>query len=118
MIKSILGIIIGYAIFVATSLALFKFSGQKPHADTTIGFMILTIIYGAISSFLSGFVAQFISKSKELKVNYVLAFIIAGFATFSYFKSTGNHWTQICAIFIFAPVSILGGIFYNKRSQK
>ncbi len=44
--------------------------------------------------------------------------VIAGFAAFSFFKSTGNHWTQITAIVVFAPVSILGGLFYNKRHNK
>jgi hypothetical protein len=115
MTRKILGIIVGYAIFVISSLLLFKVSGQTPHADATIRFMILTAAYGAVFSFISGFVSPFIAKTKDLKLNYVLAIIIAGFATFSFFKATGNHWTQLLAIFIFAPVSILGGRFWNKR---
>jgi len=118
MIRQIISVIAGYAIFVATSLALFKVSGQNPHSDPTLIFVILTAVYGAVFSFLAGLLVPLISKTKELKVNYVLALIIAGFATFSLFKSSGNHWTQILAIFIFAPVSILGGLFYIKRSSK
>ena len=115
MIQNFLSVIAGYAIFVITSLALFKLSGQNPHADPTVFFAVVTVIYGAIFSFVAGFVAQLIARAKNLKVNYVLAFIIAGFAAFSFFKSTGNHWTQLIAILIFAPVSILGGLFCNKR---
>ncbi len=115
MVKKILSIIIGYAIFVVTSLVLFKISGQKPHSDPTNLFFILTAIYGAFFSFVAGFVTQLLSKTLNLKINYILAFIIAGFATFSFLKSDGNHWTQLLAIFIFAPMSILGGLFYNKR---
>jgi CDP-diglyceride synthetase len=118
MIRKILSIIAGYAIFVVTSLALFKLSGQNPHANPTTSFLIITIIYGAVFSFVSGLVTQLIAKTANLKVNYILAFIIAGFATFSFFKSEGNHWTQLLAIFIFAPVSILGGLFYKKRYGK
>ena len=115
MIRNILSIIVGYVIFVITALALFKFSGVKPHADPTTVFVILTAIYGAVTSFIAGLVTQIIAQVKTLKINYILAFIIAGFATFSLFKSDGNHWTQLLAIFIFAPASILGGLIYKKR---
>lgn len=118
MLRKVLSIIIGYAIFVITSLGLFKISGQKPHSDPTPVFIIVTTIYGIISSFIAGLVAQIISQTKDLKLNYVLGFIIVGFATFSLFKSDGNHWTQLLAIFIFAPASILGGLFYIKRHKK
>lgn len=116
--RKILGIIAGYAFFVITSLALFKFSGQKPHADPIIVFVILTALYGAVSSFIAGLITQFISSTKSLQVNYILAAIIAGFAIFSLFKSTGNHWTQLLAIFIFAPASIAGGLIYKNRKGK
>ncbi len=118
MIRNILSVIAGYAIFVMTSLALFNFSGQKPHADATANFVCLTAVYGAVFSFISGLTTQLIAKTKNLKINYILAFIIAGFATFSLFKSDGNHWTQLLAIFIFAPISILGGHFFNKHYDK
>jgi hypothetical protein len=118
MIRKVLSVIVGYAIFVMTSLALFKISGQEPHSDPTNHFVILTAIYGAVFSFAAGLVTQLLSKTLNLKINYILALIIAGFATFSLLKSEGNHWTQLLAIFIFAPVSILGGLFYNKRQNK
>ena len=118
MIRKIVSIIIGYGIFVVTSLALFKIAKKDPHLDPTTAFIILTTIYGALFSFVAGFVTQLIARTADLKINYILAFIIAGFATFSFFKSDGNHWTQLLAIFIFAPMSILGGLFYNKRYKK
>jgi hypothetical protein len=118
MIRKILSIISGYAIFVATSIALLKISGQDPHSDPKTLFVVLTTIYGAVFSFLAGLVARLIAKTTDLNINYILGFIIAGFATFSFFKSEGNHWTQLLAIFIFAPTSILGGLFYNKLKRK
>ena len=118
MIKKILGVIIGYTIFVVTSLALFKFSGQNPHGEATTGFQILTIVYGIVFSFLSGLVLQLVAKPNNLALNYILAVIIAGFATFSLVKADGSNWTQLLAIFIFAPVSVLGGFFYIKRNKK
>jgi hypothetical protein len=118
MTGKILSIIAGYAIFVITSLALFKLSGKDPHAEATITFILLTAIYGSVCSFIAGLVVQLIAKTKDLKMNYMLAFIIAGFAIFSLLKSEGNHWTQLLAVFIFAPVSISGGLLYNKRFNK
>ena len=118
MIRLIVSIIAGYAIFVATSLTFFKLSGHNPHANPTSLFIITTAFCGVVFSFTSGFVTKLIAKTANLKVNYVLAFIIIGFATFSYFKSTGNHWTQIMAIFIFGPVSVLGGLYYQKLLHK
>ncbi len=117
MIRNILSILAGYAIFVGTSIALFKISGQDPHQSLTLGFLIFTALYGVFFSFLSGLVVQLIAKTKKLSLNFILACIIAGFATFSLVKSEGSHSTQLFAILIFAPVSILGGLFYYKRHQ-
>jgi hypothetical protein len=77
-----------------------------------------TLIYGIIFSFLGGALVQIISPSGKLTINYVLAVILAGFAAFSFFKSTGNHYSQLAAMFLFAPASILGGLVYLKRKRK
>jgi len=117
MTRKVLSIIAGYAIFVATSIALFKLSKQDPHTNPTVFLVILTVIYGIVFSFVAGLVTQFIARTKNLKLNYILSFIIAGFAAFSLFKSEGNHWTQLLAIFIFAPASITGGYFITKMHK-
>ena len=117
MIRQILGVILGYAIFVIISIFLFRISKVNPHTDASKLFMVLTFVYGTVFSFISGLIAQLIARTKNLKVNYVLFVIMAGFATFSLFKSGGSSWTQLLAIFIFAPVSVLGGLFWIKRSK-
>jgi CHASE2 domain-containing sensor protein len=68
-------------------------------------------------SFLGGLLAQLISTSGKLTINYVLAVIIAGFATFSLFKATGNHYSQLAAIFLFTPASLIGGLTYLRRMK-
>lgn len=115
MIRQTLAIIAGYAIFVISSVLLFRISGVKPHSDASGLFMLLTFIYGAVFSFLSGLITQLISRARNLKVNYILFAIMAGFATFSLFKSSGSSWTQLLAIFVFAPVSVFGGLFWIKK---
>lgn len=118
MVKQILGVILGYAVFVISSMFLFRFSRVNPHEDASKLFMVLTFVYGTVFSFISGLVTQLIAKTKNLKVNYLLFIIIAGFAAFSLFKSSGSSWTQLLAIFIFAPVSVLGGLFWIKRIKE
>ena len=117
MIRQILGVTIGYTIFVISSIFLFKFSEVNPHEEASKLFMVWTFVYGCIFSFISGLVTQLIAKTKNLKVNYVLFIIMAGFAAFSLFKSGGSSWTQLLAIFVFAPISVLGGLFWVKRSK-
>jgi ABC-type Fe3+-siderophore transport system permease subunit len=116
--KKIFSIIIGYAIFVITALLLFKFSGQKPHDNPPTFFVVFATAYGSVFSFIAGFVTYFFSKSSNLKINYALACIMASFAMFSFLKTSGNHWSQLLAIFIFAPISILGGLFIKQKNIK
>jgi hypothetical protein len=116
LLRNVLAVISGYAVFVISGVLLFKLSGIDAHANSTAGFMILTIAYGIFFSFLGGALTQVISRSGKPGINYVLAAILAGFAAFSFFKSTGNHYSQLAAIFLFAPASILGGLVHLKRT--
>jgi len=116
MIRNILAVIVGYLIFVISAVLLFQISGQKPHSETSTAFVIFVILFGAVFATVGGFIAQVIAKSKTLMINYVLALIMAGFASFSLFKTDGNHYTQIAAIFLFAPLSVLGGYLFLRKS--
>jgi len=118
IMKSILAVVTGYAIFVGSAVLLFQLSGIDPHADPSVGVASLTIAYGLLFSFLGGLLTQIISKTGTLKINYVLAGIMAGFAAFSLFKATGNHYSQLAAIFLFAPASIAGGFAYARKRKK
>ena len=117
-VRIVLGVIAGYAIFVVSAVLLFQLSRVDPHADPSIGFMLITIAYGVVFGFLGGLVAQLIAGTRRLTVNYVLAAVMAGFAAFSWFKSAGNHYSQIAAVFLFAPASLFGGILYSRRGAK
>jgi hypothetical protein len=117
MIRKILAVIISYVIFAASAVLLFNLTGQKPHADAAVKFKIITAAYGAFFSVLSGLILQLIVRTKSLTLNFVLAFIMAAFATISMLTSGGSHWTQLFAIIIFAPASLLGGVIYLKRKS-
>lgn len=112
-------VIVGYLIFAVSAVLLFKLAGIDPHAESGVRTMLLVVIFGTIFSFVAGFVAKAIASSWSLNVNIVLAVLMFGFAAFSSIKSSGDHYTQFAAMFIFAPVSLLGG-YVSKRmlSQK
>jgi hypothetical protein len=118
MIRNIVAVILGYALFAISAVLLFRFAGIDPHKNPSIGFIILTIGYGLLFSFLGGLVTQLISGASKLTVTFVLAGIMAGFATFSLFKTTGNHYSQLAAIFLFAPAALLGGFTYLRKLKK
>ena len=115
--RNILGVIVGYLIFAVSAVLLFQISGQNPHGATFASFMIFVILYGAVFATVGGFVAKIIAGGKSLLTNYVLAAIMAGFAAFSMLATGGNHYTQIAAIFLFAPLSIWGGFLYLKKKN-
>ena len=114
MVRKITGVIAGYAIFSVASVAFFELTGQDSNEQATAGFQLLSAIFGAAFSFTGGLAVKYIARTKTLTLNYILACIMAGFATLSIVVSDGSHWTQILVIFVFSPVSILGGFFYNK----
>ncbi|WP_339811387.1 hypothetical protein [uncultured Imperialibacter sp.] len=115
--RNILAVVIGYLVFAVSAVLLFQMSGIDPHNDPSPGIIALTIGYGLVFSFLGGLLAQPISGSGKLTVNYFLAGLMAAFAAFSMFKSEGNHFTQLAAIFLFSPASVLGGSVYLKRNN-
>jgi hypothetical protein len=117
VLRAIVAVILGYAIFVVSALVLFQLFDIAPHAEPSIGTLVIVIAWGAAFAWLGGFVAQLVAGARTLTVNYILAGIMAGFAAFSLFKSGRNHYTQIAAIFLFAPMSLLGGVLRLRRGR-
>jgi hypothetical protein len=118
ILRNILAVIAGYVTFAASAVLLFQLSGIDPHGHPSNGFVILSVAYGMLFSFIGGLLTQLISKAGKLTINYVLAVVIAGFAAFSLLMSGGNHYSQLSAIFLFAPSSILGGQTYLRKVKK
>ena len=118
VVRNILGVIVGYLIFAVSAVLLFKLSGLDPHMDAGIGKMVMVIVFGVVFSFAGGYVTKLIAATNTQRANYALAVLMAGFATFSLFQSQGNHYTQIVAIFLFAPLSLVGGLIRRRLEHK
>jgi hypothetical protein len=109
MLRKILAVIAGYAVFAVSSALLFIITKHEPHGDASIAFKAVTIAYGLFFSIISGLILQLVAMQKNVTLNFILAGVIFLLATVSLFTSSGSHWTQLFAMFIFAPASILGG---------
>ena len=116
ILRNIAAIIVGYLIFSVSAVLLFKLGGIDPHAESGIGTKAGVIVFGAVFALIGGYAAKLIAATKALSVNIILSVLMASFAAFSFFKSEGEHYTQIAAILLFAPASLLGG-FIRRRSE-
>ena len=114
MLRKIVSVIAGYMVFAISSVLLFNLTHHHPHQDAPLNFKLVTTAYGVFFSIIAGLVVQLIAKQKNLTLNYILAAIMFALAGISMTLSGGSHWTQIFAMFIFAPVSILGGYIKNE----
>lgn len=110
IVRNIAAVIVGYFIFAVSAVLLFNLSGIDPYAEAGLMTKFGVVVFGCVFSFIGGYVAKLIAAANSLTVNIVLAVLMAAFAAFSFFKSPGEHYTQIAAILLFAPASLIGGI--------
>jgi len=115
MLRKIIAVIAGYLVFAVSSVLLFQLSGQHPHEAAPLKFKLITIAYGAFFSVVAGFVVQLIARQRKLTLNIILAILMFVLAGISALTSKGDHWTQLFAMLIFAPVSVMGGYLKIKR---
>jgi hypothetical protein len=116
IVRSVIAVVAGYLIFAVSAIALFKLSGQAPHAPASIGFMIISILYGIVFAALSGFVAAWMAKRYEFEHGLAVASVIAAIGAASWLTSAGSDakWTQLAALLVMAPSAIAGG-WYRAR---
>jgi hypothetical protein len=119
MIRSILGIIVGYFIFVVSAVLLFAGSGINPHAEAPLWFMVLASLYGTLFSALGGYAAALIAGRKALLHSGILTLVIISGAVVSLASSYGKEavWSQLTAIVLMAPSALLGGYIRSKQTD-
>jgi uncharacterized membrane protein YedE/YeeE len=117
MVRSVIAVILGYVIFAASALLLFRVTGRHPHEPAETWFMIVTIIYGLLFATLAGFVAAFLGKKFEMEHALAVASLIAavGAASLLADVKTSAIWTQLAVILIIAPSAMLGGYLRQRQ---
>lgn len=118
--RTVLGIIIGYLVFVASAVALFRAGGVDPHAPATAAFVIGSVAYGMIFAALGGAIAVAVGRRGPLPA-LVVGGIIAVGALASIVamrgRGVGALWSPIAALVLMAPSAAIGGIWRTRRAQ-
>jgi hypothetical protein len=111
LFKSILAVIVGYAIFAGSGFALFQLTGQPPHGEASPAFMLAAVTYGLAFAFLGGYFGGWIAGRHAFVHGVVIAAILALGATVSLIATLGKGaiWSQVCAIALMAPCAAAGG---------
>ncbi|MBZ5721383.1 MAG: hypothetical protein LAO03_13475 [Acidobacteriia bacterium] len=117
ILRSVIAVLVGYLIFFASTIALFKLTGHDPHAPASLGFMVLSILYGVAFAGLSGFVAAWLARRYEFEHSLGVASVIAAVGAASLITRPGGGvmWTQLAALLIMAPSAIAGGWFRARQ---
>ncbi len=116
MLKSVLAVIAGYAVFAFSGFALFQLTGQPPHGEASLPFMIGAVVYGVVFAFLGGYVGGLIAGRRPVTHGAAVAVLLALGATASLVSTIGRGavWSQVCALLLMAPAAVAGGWFRGR----
>ena len=111
LLRSIVAVFLGYALFAVTSFALFRVTGHDPHAPASAGFMLVTLVEGIVFASAGGYVAAWIAGRKPVAHAVAVAVLLAIGAAVSLAATLGHGavWTQVAALAFMAPSAVLGG---------
>jgi hypothetical protein len=110
-LRGVAGVVVGYAVFAVSAGALFQLSGQDPHGEASIPFVILATLYGAAFALAGGYVSGWIAGRAPFTHGLIVACVLALGATASLFATLGKGyvWSQITALTAMAPAAAAGG---------
>lgn len=119
-LRSVFAIVLGYAIFVVSTLTVFKISGQQAHADASASFMVLSSVVGVLAAFVGGYVAAVVAGRKPFEHALATAALLATGATVSLISTIGKGaiWSQVSALALMAPSMAWGGWVRATRERR
>jgi hypothetical protein len=111
LLRSIGGVLVGYALFAVSAFALFRVTGHDPHAPASAAFMLVTVIEGVVFATAGGYVAGWIAGRRPVAHAVAVAAVLATGAVASLVATLGHGsvWTQVTALLCMAPSAVLGG---------
>ena len=111
LIRSVVAVLIGYIVFAASAFAVFRLSGQAPHAAASVSFMLVTVASGVLFALIGGYIAGWIAGRRPFAHGVAMAALLALGAAASLASTLGHGavWTQVTALTLMAPSAVLGG---------
>jgi hypothetical protein len=112
IVRSVVGVIVGYSIFAASAVIFFRLVGRDPHASQDAVFVVGAVVFGMASAMVGGFVAGFVAGRRPILHAGIVAAILAVGAFVSLLSSHGEGavWSQVSASCLMAPSALTGGI--------
>ena len=112
MVRTIVAVAIGYAIFVASALALFAITGLRPNAPASTGIMVGSMGYGVAAAMLAGYVASRVGQSQPMMHAGMVGVLIAigALASIATRPQNAALWSHLGALLLMAPAALIGGI--------
>jgi hypothetical protein len=113
-------VVVGYAVFAASGFALFQLTGQPPHGEASLPFMLGFVVYGVAFALLGGYLSGWLAGRRPFTHAAVMAVILAAGATASLMATLGKGviWTQVLAITLMAPAAAAGGWLRGRMAEK
>jgi hypothetical protein len=110
-IRSILGVALGFGIFVIGSYMPRGAAAEHPGAPTTVGLVAGSIAYGAVFAALGGLTAASLAPRRPLTHALVVAVLIAISGTIHPWIEPGSNprWLDFSAVALMAPAAALAG---------
>jgi len=111
LLRSIVAVILGYAVFAVSSGAIFLLSGHPAHAPASMAFMLMTIVAGIVFAAVGGYVAGWLAGRRPVTHALAVGVLLAVGAAVSLAMTLGHGavWTQIAALLLMAPSAVAGG---------
>ncbi len=119
MLRSVFAVIVGYAIFAASGVALFQITGQPPHGEASLPFKLGAVAYGVVFALIAGYVGALIGGRRPVAHGAAIATLLALGATASLLSTVGRGaiWSQVCALVFMAPAVVAGGYLRASRAR-
>ncbi len=120
ILRSIVAVLLGYAVFAASAALLFKIAERDPHAPQSLAFILFAVLYGIGFAGLGGMVAACIAPRKaSLHAAFVTSIIALGAAISLVAKpGDGSTWSQWAALVLIAPSTWVAAAIFAWRARR
>jgi hypothetical protein len=119
MLRSVGAVAAGYIVFATSAVLLFQLSGQAPHESASAGFKIGSVVWGAVSALIAGWLTGRIAGRRPATHALATAVLIAlGAAVSLVARPADAIWSQIAAIVVMAPGAWIGGLLAGSSASK
>ncbi len=116
VVRRVAGVLVGYAVFAASAVVLFRVAGRNPHAQQDLVFMVASIAYGMFFAAVGGYVSAVVGGGKPRTQAIWVGVIIALGATVSLLAGprAAAAWSRVAALVLMAPSAPVGGMIRGR----